>query len=301
MDIDIKESYLKEERIQCDPSFALVGTRHDFILPEVTARLTWIPDIVRDIIVSFLQKPFAGMSEVEYFRIAERHMLIDIQHCYDDTNFELSSEYLFKFGNIWRRFDPEHTGCVLFKDIVSLINALYDELEIDSWEYDPSEYPNICKSFPNVVVTYVEFCLWTECEESYADMIGLESNRNTSDNTKWRDNKLLISNCLRHGEVYMKDSVEKEYLRSFANIYVLLDEPYLSVNEIRKNVDSTLKHYPFLVALEFKVNHKCDNLILRAETRNHPGKLCLYDFCLNLFRPMHFAFVPRKELIQDLK
>jgi len=259
----------------------------------------WMRGLIKQKIAQFLNTPFAGCSELLYMKRAEAHMQINIQHASNEGDHRFQSGYLEDFRSIWYRFDPEHTGTILFKDVVCFINALHEHFQYSSWAYDPSWNLDICRSFPNTVVTYLEFCLWAEYGELYFPIGMHPDNSNESKESWWTENRCMHSTCYAHGEKYCDTLRQKTTLEMLMAAYLDLDKKLLTVEEIREYAEKKPSYLQgghvdeALNDLRRRVEHKSHTLVLLANTREHPEHLSLYDFCINLYRPAAYSPVRR--------
>lgn len=260
--------------------------------------IPWMRGLIKQLLSQFLNTPFAGCSELLYTKRAEAHMQINIQHASNDPEHRFDIQYLEDFRETWYRFDPEHTGTILFKDVVSLIKALHQLFKCSSWAYHPSWYLDICRSFPNTVVTYLEFCLWAEHGEVYFPM------ENHPDDLEdevswWTENRCMHSTCYAHGEKYCDSLRQKTTLEMLMAAFLDLDKKLLTVQEIREYAEKKPSYQKgghvdeALNDLRRRVEHKSHTLVLLADTREHPEYLSLYDFCINLYRPAAYSPVRR--------
>lgn len=269
--------------------------------------IPWMRGLIKQLLSQFLNAPFAGCSELLYTKRAEAHMQINMQHASNDAEHRFDLQYLLDFRDIWYRFDPEHTGTILFRDVVSLINALHQHFKCSTWEYHPSWYLDICRSFPNTVVTYLEFCLWAEHGEVYFPSdwrvnfeIGIHPDDVNEDAVSWwTENRCMHSTCYAHGEKYCDSLRQKTTLEMLMAAFLDLNKKLLTVQEIREYAEKKPSYQKgghvdeALNDLRRRVEHKSHTLVLLANTRKHPEHLSLYDFCINLYRPAAYSPVRR--------
>jgi len=272
--------------------------------------IPWMRGLIKQLLSQFLNTPFAGCSELLYTKRAEAHMQINIQHASNDSEHRFDIQYLEDFRETWYRFDPEHTGTILFKDVVSLIKALHQHFRCSSWAYHPSWYLDICRSFPNTVVTYLEFCLWAEHGEVYFPVrsdgywrVNFQMENHPDDLEDevswWTENRCMHSTCYAHGEKYCDSLRQKTTLEMLMAAFLDLDKKLLTVQEIREYAEMKPSYQKgghvdeALNDLRRRVEHKSHTLVLLADTREHPEYLSLYDFCINLYRPAAYSPVRR--------
>jgi len=283
-----------DRQVSFENEFELIKEAPDYekILYDLT--ISWMPRSTKQILSSFLNATFAGSSECLYMKRAESHMAINFQQALGDEEMQLSKTYLKQFRGVWFTFDPSHTGTILFSDVLDLIYTLHAETNCETWRYDPSEYDDICKYFPNTVITYLEFCLWAEYGESYADIDHNRRPDSEDNDLRWSDPERIHRCCYLHGEIYCATFLATTVLEQIMNAYVETKQKYLSVEELRSFVEKQ-RHYredslmsETLDDLDRRVKYRVSRMILVAESREYPDKLRMYDMCLNLFRPLVF-------------
>lgn len=290
-----------DRQISFENEFELIIEAPDYEKLLYDLAISWMPRSMKQILSSFLNTPFAGSSECIYMKRAESHMSINYSQALGDEESKLPKTYLNLFRGVWHTFDPTHTGTILFSDVLNLIHTLHAETNCETWIYDPSQYDEICKSFPNTVITYLEFCLWAEYGESYADVNHNRRPDGEDNDSRWTDPERVYRCCYLHGEIYCNAYLATRVLEQILNAYLETKRNYLSVAEIRNFVEKQ-RYYKedslmaeTLDDLDRRLKFRMSRMILLAESREHPDELSMYDMCLNLFRPL--VFWPTKRRI----